>query len=291
MRARPGLTLSVMARDPGAMAELVYQYSDEWRYERFVTTIEQLTGLPWIRAERAARATMETLGERITGEQARMLAEDLPVELRMWLLADGEEAQRFDVKEFLRRVAEREEVDFPTAEEHVKAVFVALARLVRSDEMAKLAGQLPQEYRKLIGEARKQTRDAGAPAIVLGDVFVERVARRAALDPAEARRASEAVMETLAERIAGGEVDDLAEQLPEDLHPALERGKASSGGKAQKMSLDEFIERIADRERVSYEQALEHARAVFAALRDTVTEKEFSDILSQLQRGYQEALL
>jgi uncharacterized protein (DUF2267 family) len=52
-------------------------------------------------------------------------------------------------------------------------------------------------------------------------------------------------METLAERIAGGELDDLAEQLPEDLHPALERGKASTGGKAQKMSLDEFIERIA----------------------------------------------
>jgi uncharacterized protein (DUF2267 family) len=280
-----------MARDPGAMAELVHQYSDEWRYERFISTIEQLTGLPWTQAERAARATLKTLGERITGDQARILAEDLPVELRMWLLADGEEAQRFDVKEFVRRVAEREEVDLPTAEEHVKAVFVALARLVRSDEMAKLAGQLAQEYRELTGEAIKQRRDPGASAIVLGDVFVERVARRAALDPAEARRASEAVMETLAERIAGGEVDDLAEQLPEDLRPALERGKASSGGKAQKMSLDEFTERIADRESVSYEQALEHTRAVFSALRDTITEKELSDILSELPRGYREVLL
>jgi uncharacterized protein (DUF2267 family) len=281
----------LMARDPGAMAELVYQYSDEWRYERFIAAIEQLTGLPWSRAERAAQATMETLGERITGDQARMLAADLPVELRMWLLSDGAEAQRFDVGEFLRRVAEREEVDSETAEQHVTAVFVALARLVRSDEMAKLEGQLPQEYRRLIGEARKHARDPGAPALVLGDVFVERVARRAALEPPEARRASEAVVETLAERIAGGEVDDLAEQLPEDLHPALERGKASTGGKAQKMSLDEFIERIADREGISYEQALGHARAVFAALRDTVTEKEFSDILSELPRGYREALL
>jgi uncharacterized protein (DUF2267 family) len=281
----------LMARDPGAMAELVYQYSDEWRYERFIAAIEQLTGLPWTRAERAAQATMETLGERITGDQARMLAEDLPVELRMWLLSDGSEAQRFDVGEFLRRVAEREKVDSETAEQHVKAVFVALARLVRSDEMAKLEGQLPQEYRRLIGEARKHARDQGAPALVLGDVFVERVARRAALEPPEARRASEAVVETLAERIAGGEVDDLAEQLPEDLHPALERGKASTGGKAQKMSLDEFIERIADREGISYEQALEHARAVFAALRDTVTEKEFSDMLAELPRGYREALL
>jgi uncharacterized protein (DUF2267 family) len=281
----------LMARDPGAMAQLVHQYSDEWRYERFIATIEQLTGLSWTQAERAAQATMKTLGERITGDQARMLAEDLPVELTTWLLSDGAEAQSFDVGEFLGRVSAREDVDGETAEQHVTAVFVALARLVRRDEMARLEAQLPQEYRRLIGEARKHARDPGAPALVLGDVFVERVARRAALEPPEARRASEAVVETLAERIAGGEVDDLAEQLPEDLHPALERGKASTGGKAQAMSLDEFIERIADREGVSYEQALEHARAVFAALRDSVTEKELADILAELPRGYQEALL
>jgi len=274
------------------MAELVYQYTDEWRYERFVTTIEQLVGIPWTNAERAARATLETLGERITGGQARQLGEDLPVELRIWLLEHGGEAQRFDVSEFVRRVAEREEVDPQAARQHVQAVFVALARLVRRDELAKLAAQLPNEFREeLLGEAIKRRRDPGAPALVLGDVFVERVARPAALGPTEARRASEAVMETLAERIAGGEVDDLAEQLPEDLHPALERGKASTGGKAQEMSLDEFIERIADREGISYEQALERARAVFAALRDTITDKELSDILSELPRGYEEALL
>ena len=57
------------------------------------------------------------------------------------------------------------------------------------------------------------------------------------------------------------------------------------------MSLDEFIARIAEREGVGYEQALEHARAVFATLRETLTHKEFSDLLSELPRGYQEALL
>jgi uncharacterized protein (DUF2267 family) len=158
--------------------------------------------------------------------------------------------------------------------------------------MAKLAAQLPGEYRKqLVGEAAKRRRDPGAPAVALGDVFVERVARRAALCPSQGRRASEAVIETLAERIAGGEVDDLAQELPEDLHPALERGKARTGGKAQRMSLDEFVERIADREGVGYEQALEQARAVFAALRDTLTDREFSDLLAELPKGYHEALL
>jgi uncharacterized protein (DUF2267 family) len=57
------------------------------------------------------------------------------------------------------------------------------------------------------------------------------------------------------------------------------------------MSLDEFVERIADREGVGYEQALEQARAVFAALRDTLTDREFSDLLAELPKGYHEALL
>jgi uncharacterized protein (DUF2267 family) len=122
-------------------------------------------------------------------------------------------------------------------------------------------------------------------------VFVERVARRAALEPSDARHASEALIETLAERLAGGEVDDLAEQLPEDLHPALERGKARTGGKAQRISLDEFIARVAEREGLTWEQALEHARAVFAALRDSLSQKELSDLLAELPRGYREALL
>ena len=99
------------------------------------------------------------------------------------------------------------------------------------------------------------------------------------------------MLETLAERIAGGETDDLAEQLPEELRPSLQRGRQRSGGKAQRMSLDEFIARVAEREGVTWEQALEHARAVFATLRETLSDKEFSDLLSELPRGYQEALL
>lgn len=286
-----------MARSSGAAAELVYQYGDEWRYERFITIIEQLTSLPFSRAERAARATIETLGERLEPERAIELAGDLPGDVRAWLTGGSSprarptEERHFDVEEFVRRVGEREDVDAETARQHARAVFMALARLVRGDEMRRLEQDLPAEYRALLGEATRERRDPSAPAVVLGDLFVERVARRAALDPAEARQVSEAVMETLAERIAGGEVDDLAEQLPEDLHPALERGKARTGGKAQKMSLDEFVERIADRGEVRYEQALEHARAVFAALRDTLTDKELSDLLSELPRGYSEALL
>ncbi|MCW3019013.1 MAG: hypothetical protein JWN10_1321 [Solirubrobacterales bacterium] len=281
-----------MARAQAGTQELSFLYTEEWRYERFTTTIEQRAGISWAQAERAARATLETLGERISAGEVRKLAQDLPFQLRMWLnnLAH-EQAQSFDADEFVRRVAEREGVDPETAEAHTRAVFIALARLVRGEEVAKLERQLSHDYRRLLGDATRRRRDPGSPEVVGAEMFARRVARRAGLDTDAARGVTEAVLETLAERIAGGEVDDLEEQLPEELRAPLERGKARSRGKAQPMSLDEFVARIAEREGTGYEQALDHARAVFAALRETLTDKELSDVLSELPRGYYEALL
>jgi uncharacterized protein (DUF2267 family) len=120
---------------------------------------------------------------------------------------------------------------------------------------------------------------------------MDRVEGRAGVARAAAERAVAAVLETLAERVAGGEVDDLAEYLPRELREPLERGKAHSGGKAQRMSLDEFVGRIADREGIVWEDALEHARAVFETLREAIPEKEWSDLMAQLPRSYSEALL
>jgi uncharacterized protein (DUF2267 family) len=50
---------------------------------------------------------------------------------------------------------------------------------------------------------------------------------------------------------------------------------------------------VAEREGggVSWEEALEHARAVFAALRETLSEKGLSDLLAELPKAYLEALL
>jgi uncharacterized protein (DUF2267 family) len=38
------------------------------------------------------------------------------------------------------------------------------------------------------------------------------------------------VLEALADRICAGEVDDLGQELPAEVRPALERGKARSNG-------------------------------------------------------------
>jgi uncharacterized protein (DUF2267 family) len=115
---------------------------------------------------------------------------------------------------------------------------------------------------------------------------LQRVADRAGVDAEAARRVTDAVLETLAERIGGREVEDLVARLPMELHPPLRAGDAASHGAARRMSLDDFVRRIAEREGVTPTEAREHARAVFATLREAVGEEEFRDVSAQLPLEY-----
>jgi uncharacterized protein (DUF2267 family) len=123
--------------------------------------------------------------------------------------------------------------------------------------------------------------------VVSYDTFLQRVADRAGVDPAEAPGMAEAVLETLAERIAGGEVRDLMVRLPDELHPPLERGVERSGGKAKMMSLDEFVDSVAEKEGTDdLGRAGAHTRAVFRTLREALPDKDFRDIDAQLPAEY-----
>ena len=248
--------------------------------ELFLTTVQQKAGVSRDGAERAARATLETLADRLSAGESRDIAAQLPPELAPWLATDGG-AEAFDVDEFLRRVAAREGVDLSTAERHARAVFDALGRTVSDDELADMHAELPKDFGPLIAEAERRF-----VRVLPAEVFLERVADRAATDATGARRATDAVLETLAERIAGGEVGDLLSRLPAELHAPLREGDALSNGAARRMSLDEFVRRIAEREGVTPGEAHEHARAVFATLREAVGDQEFLDVTGQLPREY-----
>jgi uncharacterized protein (DUF2267 family) len=245
-------------------------------YERFVSTVEHKARLSRPAAERAARAVLETLAERLSPGEARDLAGQLPPELAP-SLATTTPAEGFDIDEFIRRVAEREQVDLTAAEQHARAVFDALGRTVSRDELADMVAELPQNFAPLIAEA-----EGRFVRLMPADEFWQRVADRAAIDADAARRATDAVLTTLAERISGGEVEDLVSLLPVDLHPPLQRGDALSNGVARRLSLDDFLRLVAEREGVTIDEAREHARAVFATLRDAVGEQEFLDISAQL---------
>jgi uncharacterized protein (DUF2267 family) len=249
-------------------------------YREFIQITQREAALDADAAERAARATLTTLAERLSRGQARDLLQQLPAEMKPWLYT-GSAAEGFDVDEFLRRVAEREGVDVETAERHARAVFFALGQTVSADEIADIAEELPQDFEPLIAEAQRRFY-----GVMPAEEFLARVAERTGLDPDAARRATEAVLEVLAERIAGGEVDDLIPRLPLALHDPLRRGRAASGGDARRMPLDRFLGRIAELEGVDPFEASEHARAVFAALREAVGDDEFFDVTVQLPPDY-----
>jgi uncharacterized protein (DUF2267 family) len=102
----------------------------------------------------------------------------------------------------------------------------------------------------------------------------------------DTRRAAEnaitATLETLNERISGGEARDLAAQLPQEIQPAL-RPKAEE---AEGFLLEEFHRRVAEREGVDIETARIDASAVMRVLREAVTPGELDDVMAQLPEDF-----
>jgi uncharacterized protein (DUF2267 family) len=118
--------------------------------------------------------------------------------------------------------------------------------------------------------------------------FMKDVRERTGLDREQAERAVRATLNTLAQRLAGGEPHDLASQLPQELKDTVELTAGEGAG--VRWDADEFVAKVAAREGCSPEQAREHVRAIFAALRDAITPGEFDDITSQLDRSYRALL-
>ncbi len=74
------------------------------------------------------------------------------------------------------------------------------------------------------------------------DEFIGQVQYRARLSSrGDAERATRATLETLAERLAGGETNDLASQLPREIGEHLRREWSGIG---ERFSLDEFFRRV-----------------------------------------------
>jgi uncharacterized protein (DUF2267 family) len=116
--------------------------------------------------------------------------------------------------------------------------------------------------------------------------FMKDVEQRSGLDRDQAEKAVRATLNTLAERLAGGEPKDLASQLPEPLKDTvlLTAGR----GSGMRIPVPDFIEIVADREGASPDEARKHIEAVMGTLRDAVTEGEFDDVMAQLDPEYQQ---
>jgi uncharacterized protein (DUF2267 family) len=123
------------------------------------------------------------------------------------------------------------------------------------------------------------------------DEFISSVRERSGLAGGDAEAATHATLRVLAERISGGEAEDLISHLPPELHVPLKRGIEHTGNHPTKMSLDEFVDRVADRAGVDHDLARDYTRGVLATLREFVGDKEFFDVTSQLPREYVSSLV
>nr|WP_239028570.1 DUF2267 domain-containing protein [Pseudonocardia acidicola] len=249
-----------------------------------MTIVQEKARLDRAGTERAVRATLETFSERIAPDRAAELRVLLPAQMRQWITESP--ILPIDVQQFLRRVGEREGTDLDPAERHTRAVFHGLGALLTPNELAPAARELPQDFRPLFDLAQQDWVE-----YVPGGAFFRRVAQRAGLDDGGAHKAVDAALETLAERISGGDVDDLIHELSIRLHPPLWRGKEHSRGEPRPMSLDKFLRLLAEREAVPREVAREHARAVMATVREAISGTEFSHVKAQLPSEFEPLLV
>jgi uncharacterized protein (DUF2267 family) len=118
-------------------------------YDGFIELVEQAAHVDRDTAEQAARATLQTLGERIAMGEARDLALQGPPEVSPWI-ATTTGAEGFGVDEFVRRVAAREGVAPDIAERHATGVFTALGQTVSFDEIDDTVAELPTEFKRLM---------------------------------------------------------------------------------------------------------------------------------------------
>lgn len=106
-------------------------------------------------AERATRATLETLGERIPEGLADNLAAQLPQEigehLRRTITWGGQATgERFDRHEFVRRVAARSGADEPVAAYQARGVLEVVDEATTGGVVDKVRAALPEDIRELV---------------------------------------------------------------------------------------------------------------------------------------------
>lgn len=129
------------------------------RHDEFIGHVQQRAHLASRGdAERATRATLETLAERIPAGLADNLAAQLPMEVGEHLRRvtnapdEIEEGERFGRDEFVVRITERAGggVDYPEAVHWARVVFGMVDEATSGGLTEKVAHSLPEDIRGLV---------------------------------------------------------------------------------------------------------------------------------------------
>lgn len=112
--------------------------------------------------------------------------------------------------------------------------------------------------------------------------LVRSVRRRTGLDERKAEQALAAVVRELGGCLTVGEAFNLAELLPRPLARECRLGALSGG--AARFSPEAFIRAVAERERVTRDEAARRVASVLAALREQLPEERLGRLAEELAR-------
>ncbi|MCU7496037.1 MAG: DUF2267 domain-containing protein [Ignavibacteria bacterium] len=102
---------------------------------------------------KAIKATLETLKERLSGDEPGHIAAQLPRQIGEMLQGEGK-GESFTVEEFFSRVSRREGTEIPVAMLHARSVLEAIREAITAGEMSDVRAQLPAEFYDLFEEEK-----------------------------------------------------------------------------------------------------------------------------------------
>ena len=117
--------------------------------DEFVKKISDRAEVSGGQAQSAALSTLAVLGERLEAGEARDLASQLPEDLAGPLVQATGTGEPFSARDFVERVADREEIAPNDADKRVRAVFATLQEAVTAGQLEDVLSQLPVEYLEL----------------------------------------------------------------------------------------------------------------------------------------------
>ena len=122
------------------------------KYDGIIASVVERTGLFKGDAVALTRATLATLAERMSGDEARDLAAHLPGPLQDALLPTEEQAEAFGFDEFVNRVAQRWRHDPTATKSAVEAVLATLREAVKPGEFDDVLSHLLGDVDRLAAQ-------------------------------------------------------------------------------------------------------------------------------------------
>lgn len=125
--------------------------SQKMKYDEFIKHVQSFSQVESLdEVKRAVRATLQTLAERIPGNEASKLAKQLPEEMSTHFQGrENQPGSAFSLKEFYRRVSDRESIDPAAAVVHVRAVFAVLNSAIVPADFGEVQTTLTEDYEEL----------------------------------------------------------------------------------------------------------------------------------------------